>query len=184
MGAFCRLAVVCLAVVALTSSAQAKQGTEPRTQVYMTAMLQALQTAVDNKDSTAIFNILNSVPGDQRGPLSTLLLIAAQNVQDADEPFAATFVTLAYVSGGLTTAQTTIAIDVVRNAPSGLAIVNTLLSSNVTDGFGFGTTSTSGLLIANLGFRGESESNPSQFELTGPWGESGKNLRLIWGGYD
>jgi hypothetical protein len=37
-----------------------------------------------------------------------------------------------------------------RAAPAGLAIVDTLLSTNVTGGFGFATTNTSGLLIANL----------------------------------
>jgi hypothetical protein len=37
-----------------------------------------------------------------------------------------------------------------RAAPAGLAIVNTLLSTNVPGGFGFATTNTSGLLIANL----------------------------------
>jgi hypothetical protein len=37
-----------------------------------------------------------------------------------------------------------------RAAPAGLPIVNTLLSSHVTGGFGFTTTNTNGLLIANL----------------------------------
>jgi hypothetical protein len=37
-----------------------------------------------------------------------------------------------------------------RAALPGLAIVDTLLSTNVTDGFGFATTNASGLLIANL----------------------------------
>jgi len=37
-----------------------------------------------------------------------------------------------------------------RAALPGLAIVDTLLSTNVTGGFGFTTTNASGLLIANL----------------------------------
>jgi hypothetical protein len=114
----------------------------------MTATLRAPQTAVDNRDSTAIFNILNSVPRDRRGPLATLLLTAAQNA--TDKQFAATFAALAFVSGAMTTVQANTAITVVRNAPAGLAIVNTLLSSHVTGGFGFATTNTSGFLIANL----------------------------------
>jgi hypothetical protein len=37
-----------------------------------------------------------------------------------------------------------------RAAPAGVAIVNTLLSTNATGGLGFTTTNTCGLLIANL----------------------------------
>jgi hypothetical protein len=150
MGMFSRCVVVALATVALVGGVHAQQdasGTTP-TQVDMTATLQGLQTAVDNKDATAIINILNSVARDQRGPLATLLLTAAQNA--TDKQFAATLAALAFVSGGLTTAQTNTAIAVVRNAPAGLAIVNTLLSTNLTGGFGFATTNTSGLLIADL----------------------------------
>ena len=66
------------------------------------------------------------------------------------QPFAATLAALAFVSGGLTTAQANTATTVVRNAPAGLAIVNALLSTNLTGGFGFAATDTSGLLIANL----------------------------------
>jgi hypothetical protein len=127
MGAVYRLPVVFLATVALIGGAQAQQdtsGTAPSTQVKMTATLQALQTAVDN-NSTAIFNLLNSVPRDQRGPLANLLLTAGQNVQDTDKSFSA-------------------------SAPSGPVIVNILLSSSVNGGFGFTTTGTSGFLIANL----------------------------------
>ena len=151
MGMFPRCVVVTLAAVALAGGAHAQQeasGMAPATQMDMTATLQALQTAVGNKDATAIFSILNSVPRDQRGPLATLLLTAAQNA--TDKQFAATLAAFAFVSGGLTTAQTSTAITVVRNAPAGLAIVNTLLSTNLTGGFGFTTTNTSGLLIANL----------------------------------
>jgi hypothetical protein len=151
MGMFSRCVVVALATVALAGGVHAQQdasGTTPTTQVAMTATLQALQTAVDNKDATAIFNILNSVPRDQRAPLTTLLLTAAQNA--TDKQFGATLAALAFVSGGLTTAQANTAITVVRNAPAGLVIVNTLLSSNLTGGFGFATTNTSGFLIANL----------------------------------
>jgi hypothetical protein len=104
MGKFSRCVVVALATVALAGGVHAQQdasGATPTTQVDMTATLQALQTAVDNKDATAIFSILNSVPRDQRGP-------------------------------------------------AGLAIVNTLPSTNVTGGFGSPTTNTSDLLIANL----------------------------------
>jgi hypothetical protein len=147
MGMFSPCVVVALATVALAGGVHAQQnasGTTPPTQVDMTATLQGLQTAID----TAIFNILNSVPRDQRGPLATLLLTAAQNA--TDKQFAATLAALAFVSGGLTTAQTNSAITVVRYAPAGLAIVNTLLSTNLTGGFGFATTSTSGLLIADL----------------------------------
>jgi hypothetical protein len=151
MGMFSRCIVVALATVALTGGVHAQQdasGTIPPTQVDLTARLQALQAAVDSKNSTAIFNILNSVPRDQRGPLATLLLTAAQNA--TDKQLAATLAALAFVSGGLTTAQTNTATTVVRNAPAGLAIVNALLSTNLTGGFGFAATDTSGLLIANL----------------------------------
>jgi hypothetical protein len=151
MGTLSRWVIVALATVALAGGVHAQQatsGTTPPTQVDTNAALQVLQTAVDSKDSTAIFNILNSVPRDQRGPLATLLLTVAQNA--ADKQFAATLAALAFVSGGLTTAQTNTAITVVRNAPSGLAIVDILLSTNSTGGFGFATTNTSGLLIANL----------------------------------
>jgi hypothetical protein len=147
MGTLSRWVIVALATVALAGGvhAQATSGTTPPTQVDTTAVLQVLQTAVDSKDSTAIFNILNSVPRDQRGPLATLLLTAARNA--TNKQFAATLAALAF---GLTTAQTNTAIAVVRNAPAGLAIVNDLLSSNLSGGFGFATTNTSGLLIANL----------------------------------
>jgi hypothetical protein len=112
MGAFCR------------GGAQAQQDTSvtaPPTQVDMTATLQALQTAVDNKDSTAIVNLLNSVPRDRQGPLATRLLTAAQNI---------TLAALAFVSGGMATAQTTAAIAVVRNAPSRLAVANQVVTEN------------------------------------------------------
>src|SRR5882757_5295760 len=148
MGTVSRWLVVALATVALTGGVHAQQatsGTTPPTQVHTTATLQVLQAAVASKDSTAIFNILNSVPRDQRGPLATLLLTAAQNA--TDKQFAGTLAVLAF---GLTTAQTNTAITVVRNAPSGLAIIDILLSTNSTGGFDLATTNTSGLLIANL----------------------------------
>jgi hypothetical protein len=148
MGTVSRWVVVALATVALAGGVHAQQatsGTTPPTQVDTTATLQVLQAVVDSKDSTAIFNILNSVPRDQRGPLATLLLTVAQNA--TDKQFAGTLAVLAF---GLTTAQTNTAITVVRNAPSGLAIVDMLLSTNLTGGFGFATTNTNSLLIANL----------------------------------
>jgi hypothetical protein len=149
---FSRCIVVALATVALAGGVHAQQdasSTTPPTQADMTATLQVLQTAVDNKDSTGIFNILNSVPRDQRGLPATLLLTDARNT--TDRQFAATLAALAFVSGGLATVpQTNTAITVVRNAPAGLAIVNTLLSTNATGGFGFATTNTNGLIIANL----------------------------------
>ena len=52
---------------------------------------------------------------------------------------------MAFVSGGLTPAQQNTAIAVVRDAPAGLAIVNTLLSANLTGGFGFTALTTAGL---------------------------------------
>jgi hypothetical protein len=148
MGTVSRWVVVALATVALAGGVHAQQatsGTTPPTQVDTTATLQVLRAVVDSKNSTAIFNILNSVPRDQRGPLATLLLTAAQNA--TDKQFAGTLAVLAF---GLMTAQTNTAITVVRNAPSGLAIVDILLSTNSTGGFGFATTNMSDLLIANL----------------------------------
>ena len=84
--------------------------------------------------------------------LATVALAGGAHAQQAtsgttDKQFAATFAALAF---GLTTTQTKTAITVVRNAPSGLAIVDILLSTNSTGGFGFATTNTNGLLIANL----------------------------------
>src|SRR3981189_3229591 len=104
MGMFSRCVVVALATVALAGGVYARQGasgTTPTTTADLTATLQALQTAVDNKDATAIFNILNSVPRHQRAPLATLLLTAAQNA--TDKQFAATLAALALIRGGLMT---------------------------------------------------------------------------------
>ncbi len=42
--------------------------------------LPALQVAIDSKDTTAIFNLLNQTPGDERSPLAALLLSAAQDL--------------------------------------------------------------------------------------------------------
>jgi hypothetical protein len=85
MGLISQCVVAALATFALAVGVQARQGATgamPPTQMDVTASLQVLQTAVDNKDATAIFN--------------------------------------------------------------------TLLSANLTGGFGFATTNASGLLIANL----------------------------------
>ena len=138
-----------LVTVALTGGVQAQTplvGPGSTGQVAPQAVIDALQAAVDSKDATAIFNILNATPRDQRGPLAAYLLTAAQGLQVTDRQFAATLAALAFVSGGLTTAQQNAAITVVRNAPAGLAIVNNLLSTNVTGGFGFTTTNLSGLI--------------------------------------
>jgi hypothetical protein len=79
--------------------------------------MQALQAAIDSKDTTAIFNLLNQSPRD-------------------------------FASGGLTGAQQNIAIAVIRNAPSGLAIVANLLSNSPTGGFRFSNVTT--LALVNL----------------------------------
>jgi hypothetical protein len=113
------------------------------------ATLDALQTAIDDKDTAAILNLLNSTPKDQRGPMATMLLAAAQGAQAVDSQFAATLAALAFMSGALTSAQLAMAIAVIRSAPGGLAIVNTLVSTNLTGGFGL-TTNTAGLFNFNL----------------------------------
>ena len=146
MGKFSRYQAVVLATLVLAGSAQAQTaptGTPPATD--QNPVLQALQAAIDAKDATAIFNILNQTPRDQRGPLATLLLTAAQGLQGTDKQFAATLAAMAFVSGGLTPAQQNTAIAVARDAPAGLAIVNTLLSANLTGGFGFTALTTADL---------------------------------------
>jgi hypothetical protein len=110
--------------------------------------MQALQAAIDSKDTTAIFNLLNQTPRDQRGPMAALLLSAAQNLVVSDKQFAASLAALAFASGGLTGAQQNIAIAVIRNAPGGLAIVANLLSNSPTGGFGFSNVTT--LALVNL----------------------------------
>ncbi len=106
--------------------------------------MQALQAAIDSKDTTAIFNLLNQMPRDQRGPMAAPLLSAAQNLVVSDKQFAASLAALAFASG----AQQNLAIAVIRNAPAGLAIVANLLSNSPTAGFDFSNVTT--LAIADL----------------------------------
>jgi hypothetical protein len=131
----------------LANGAQAQTpptgGTPPAAD--QTPALQALQAAIDAKDSQAIFSILNQTPRDQRGPLATLLLSAAQGLQATDKQFAATLAAMAFISGGLTPIQQNTAVAIVRDAPAGLAIVNTMLAANLTGGFGFTAVTTVGL---------------------------------------
>jgi hypothetical protein len=143
MGCFSRYFALAVAV-SLSSGAQAQkrgddprytpQGaiTEPGALIAQTpppaqdqaAVLQALQAAIDTKDTTAIFNILNSTPKDQRGPLATLFLTAAQGLQAADKQFAGTLAALA-CSGEAPAQQTSRLLSSER--AGGLAIANTLV---------------------------------------------------------
>lgn len=108
--------------------------------------LQALQAAIDAKDTTAIFNLLSQTPRDQRGPMAALLLAAAQSLVATDRQFAASLAALAVISGGLTGVQQANAIAVIRTAPGGLAIVANLLSTSPTGGFGFSNVTTTALV--------------------------------------
>lgn len=101
------------------------------------ATMMALQSAIDFKDTTAIFNLLNHTPRDQRGPMAALLLSAAQGLVATDKQFAASLAALVFASGGLTGGQQLNAIAIIRNAPAGLAVVANLLSTAPTGGFGF-----------------------------------------------
>jgi len=110
--------------------------------------MQALRAAIDSKATTAILNLLNQAPRDQRGPMAALLISAAQGLVVTDRQFAASLAALAFASGGLTGAQQNNAIAIIRNAPGGLAIVANLLSNSPTGGFGFSNVTT--LALANL----------------------------------
>jgi hypothetical protein len=99
--------------------------------------MQALQAAIASNDTTAIFNLLNQAPRDQRGPMAALLISAAQGLAFTDKQFAASLAALAFASGGLNGTQQNNAIAIIRNAPGGLAIVANLLSNSPTGGFGF-----------------------------------------------
>jgi hypothetical protein len=109
-----------------------------------TAAQVAMQAAIDAKDVSGAFAILNSTPRDQRGALATMLLTAAQT--NGDKQFAASLAALAFLSGGLTTAQQNTAVAIVRSAPGGLAIVASLVSSSGTTTFG-STSILSNLVI-------------------------------------
>lgn len=142
MEMFWRYAAIIVASVLLVGNVHAQPaGTgspvPPQTMV-------ALQAAIAAKDVTAIANILSATPRDQRGPLATLLLSSAQSVQSADAQFAASLAALAFMSGGLTNAQQNTALAVIRSAPGGLALVSTVLSNNLTGGFGLSPAATTG----------------------------------------
>ena len=104
--------------------------------------LQALQVAIDSKDTTAIGNLLSEQPRNQRGPTATLLLSAAQFLVATDKQFAATLAALAFVSGGLTPAQANNALVAIRNVPGGLTAVANLLSATPTGGFALANADT------------------------------------------
>jgi hypothetical protein len=150
-----------LAAIALAGGVQAQQGAPGAASVDVTISLQALQTAIDNKDATAVLDILNRTPKDQRGPLATMLLAAAQGLQGADNQFAATLAALAFVSGGLTNTQQNVAIAIVRSGPAGLAAVNTLLSTNLTGGFGFTNPIGAGINLVVTENQNQTQGSPN-----------------------
>ena len=142
-----RCLVALVATVALAASASAQQagvatGNDAATSGEAPATLAALQAAIDNKDSKAILNILNSTPKDQRGPLAALLLASAQQVASTDKQFAATLAGFAFLSGGLSTIQQNTALLIIRAAPGGLAIIANLQASAPTGGFGLTNVTT------------------------------------------
>jgi hypothetical protein len=128
----CRAATICTAAVLFAGQVQAQAfGQSPiegrliaQTPAYPTdPKMQALQAASDSKDATAILNLLDQTPRNERVPMAGLLLPPAQNSTVSDKQFAASLAALAFASGGLTGAQQNSAIAVIRNAPSGPAIV-------------------------------------------------------------
>jgi hypothetical protein len=138
-------ATICTAAVVFVGAAQAKTlgpswgDSRLTTQApadQTVPKMQALQVAIDSKDTTAILNLLSRTARDQRKPIAALLLLAAHNLVVTDKQFAASPAALTFASGGLTGAQQNIAVAVIRNAPGGLAIVANLLSNSPTGGFG------------------------------------------------
>lgn len=155
MEVFYRYAAIVVGTAALAGTVQAQTGptgsgaiaqAAPPAAADSTPVMQALQAAITAKDTTAIFNLLNATPRDQRGAMATLLLQAAQT--SADKQFAATLASLAFISGGLTAGQQNAAITIVRNSPGGLAIVGALLANNTTGGFGFSTVGIAALVTS------------------------------------
>ena len=150
------VATICIATVAFAGAVQAQtSGVSPRDRLIAQAppvqtdpKILALQAAIDSKDTSAIFNLINQTPRDQRGPMAALLLSSAQSLVVSDKQFAATLAAFAFASGGLTGAQANIAIAVIRSAPAGLAIVANLVSTSSTGGFGFANVDT--IALANL----------------------------------
>jgi hypothetical protein len=158
----------CIAAVAFASVVQA-QTLRPAArddllvaqQPPSTPSLAALQTAINAKDAATILSIVDNTPKDQRGPLAALLLRSARDLRAADGQFAATLAALAYMSGGLSLAQQNAALIIIRDAPGGLAIVNTLVSNNLTGGFGLAITTAALFNLAITENPNQTQSSPN-----------------------